>query len=371
VNKPVGVHLNGGVNLATTDDVLRTVATKLKGRIRRITDGEVDPDQRATNAAEPRRGARQQWIWFLTTAYEQAEGIEEIEPIELFGDEFPQFALSGEPEEVAFPKGLGYADAYEASYRRFLEFRGQGVIDKGVRFQAQFPTPMATAFWLRREDQERGLAPIAAALHKEIEDFIARVDPDDVAIQFDVAVEFGLLDGLYGPPAPLGAVAAGLAQSVNTVPSNVQVGLHLCYGDYRHRHLSVPESLETQVALANAVSAAAGRLVNWFAITVPQDEVRKSFFAPLAGLHLDPDTELYFGIVPYYPDRQAPGVTEAQIRLINSYVSSAHGTGRAPGQWGVCTECGMARVERQDVERLLDLHARIAAPIAEPATSVP
>jgi hypothetical protein len=39
---------------------------------------------------------------------------------------------------------LGYADAYLGSYATFAALRGQGVIPDGVRFQVQYPTPLAS-----------------------------------------------------------------------------------------------------------------------------------------------------------------------------------------------------------------------------------
>lgn len=362
MSNPVGCHLNGGVNLPTTWSALYEVGTRLRGRLRRITDGEVDPEgQQATDAGEPRRGARQQWIWFLTKALEHATGLEEVEPLEMWGDQFPQFGLLGAAEDVAFPRGLGYADAYEASYHEFLELRDQGYIDPGVRFQVQFPTPLAAAFWIAAADRDAVTPAIARALYDEVDEFLSRVDPDDVAIQWDVAVEFGLLEGWFGEKVPVEVVADLLAPSVNAIRSEVPVGLHLCYGDYRHKHLSAPESLDAQVQLINAVNARVRREVGWYAITVPQDEVREEFFAPLAGLRVAFYTELYFGIVPYHPDDQSAGTTERQVELIERYIQSAHGAGRGPVSWGVCTECGMARVERQDVRRLLEIHREITA----------
>ena len=60
----------------------------------------------------------------------------------------------------------------------------------------------------------------------------------------------------------------------------------------------------------------------------------------------------YLALVPYHPDRQADGTTDRQVALVDRFLPA----GRA---WGICTECGMARAERADVPRLLDLHREI------------
>ena len=83
-------------------------------------------------------------------------------------------------------------------------------------------------------------------------------------MQWDVAVEFGLLEGAMGPAAmPLEQIAPGLVRCVDRVPDDVPVGLHLCYGDYGHQHFKQPESVRMQVDVVNAVvarRAAAARL---------------------------------------------------------------------------------------------------------------
>ena len=107
----------------------------------------------------------------------------------------------------------------------------------------------------------------------------------------------------------------------------------------------------------NAVTAAAGRAVSFVSFTVPQDQREESYFAPLAELAADPGTELNFALVPYHPAGQAPGTTEAQVRLIDAALAASPG-GRS--DWGVCTECGMCRAAQEEILELLDLHRQIA-----------
>jgi hypothetical protein len=134
--------------------------------------------------------------------------------------------------------------------------------------------------------------------------------------------------------------------------------MHLCYGDYGHQHFKQPESLELQVKLVNAVVAAAKRPINWFSFTVPQGRSDEDYFAPLQQLHVGPETELYFALVPYYPDDQPSGATAEQVRLIDAALAQSPSGSR---DWGICTECGMGRVAREDVPTLLDLHREILA----------
>jgi len=54
--------------------------------------------------------------------------------------------------------------------------------------------------------------------------------------------------------------------------------------------------------------------VSFVSFTVPQYQRDESYFAPLAELAADPDTELNFALVPYHPADQAPGTTDDQVR---------------------------------------------------------
>ena len=72
----------------------------------------------------------------------------------------------------------------------------------------------------------------------------------------------------------------------------------------------------------------------------------------------DPGTELNFALVPYHPADQAAGTTGDQVRLIDAALAASPGGRR---DWGVCTECGMGRVNTGDVPALLDLHRQIIA----------
>ena len=179
---------------------------------------------------------------------------------------------------------------------------------------------------------------------------MAAVPPADLAVQWDVAVEIGMLERA---PDSFDMVVAALARHLDHPPPELPVGVHLCYGDAGHRHFMQPTSLATQVQLTNALTQRPGRPPAWVSFTVPQDRADEDYFAPLAELRSPAGTEIYFALVPYHPDDQPPGHTAAQVRLIDRHLPAT------AGPWGVCTECGMGRAERADVPRLLDLHRQI------------
>jgi hypothetical protein len=206
------------------------------------------------------------------------------------------------------------------------------------------------------EDMPGVAASYEAALFADLDGALSMIPHDRCAVQWDVAVEFGLLEGGFGPKMPLDQVVPGLVRCVNRLPQDVPVGLHLCYGDYGHRHFKQPDSLAMQVQLVNAVVSGGRRPVNWFSFTVPQSRSDEDYFAPLRDLRVRPQTELYFALVPYHPADQVEGTTAEQVRLIDAVLAdSPSGT----WDWGICTECGMGRVTAEDVPRLLDVHREI------------
>ena len=274
----------------------------------------------------------------------------------------PQLRLADgvDPAQMTWPD-LGYADAYLESFATFAALRREGVIPGGVRFQVEYPTPLASiGAYIIPEQQQALLGSYEQAMFADLARLLASVPHDEVAVQWDVAVEFGVLEEAFAPGGAqaFDAITAALARCIDQVPAEIPAGLHLCYGDYGHQHFMQPESLALQVRVLNAVNAAARRPVSFVSFTVPQYQRQDSYFAPLAQLTADPRTELNFALVPYHPAEQAPGTTGDQIRLIDAALAASPGGGR---DWGVCTECGMGRVSREDIPALLDLHREIIA----------
>jgi hypothetical protein len=56
------------------------------------------------------------------------------------------------------------------------------------------------------------------------------------------------------------------------------------------------------------------------------------------------------------PAEQAAGTTGDQVSLIDAALAASPGGRR---DWGICTECGMGRVDRDEIPALLDLHREI------------
>lgn len=343
---PTTAHLNGSVNLADAETVMREVLGRIPRGLRRVPDGEP--------------GDRQNWIFFQFLKFQQTEGLELQQPeADAATYTTPKIGLRAgvDAAQIAWPD-LGYAQAYRESYAIFERL----AVPPGVRFQVEYPTPLASiAGFIAPEDRAALEPSYERALFADLQALLEAVPHDRIAVQWDVAVEFGMLEAPEAWPGgpDLDSLAGRVGRCIDQVPADVPAGAHLCYGDYGHEHFKQPESLALQVRMMNAVSERAGRPVSWFSITVPQDVRDPAFFAPLADLRVDDATELYFALVPYHPAAQPEGTTEEQVRLIDERLG-----GR---EWGICTECGMGRVERDDVLPMLDCHREILARFAPAA----
>jgi hypothetical protein len=348
---PSSVHFNGSVNLPDAETVMREISTRIPVGVRRMTDGET--------------GERGYWILFQIQKFQQMPEFEMVSLEQAYGtspDAPPmaelRLAEGGSADTIDWPN-LGYADEYAKSFVIFDRLQQDGTIPAGVRFQMQYPTPIASiAGTIVPEDLPTVLPSYEQALFADLDRLLAKLPHERCAAQWDVAVEFGLLEGAMGPGSemPIDQVTPGLVRCVERVPAEVPVGLHLCYGDYGHQHFKQPESVQMQVNLLNAVASAAQRPVNWASFTVPQARDDADYFAPLSDLTAGPQTELYFALVPYHPDQQTEGTSSQQIQHIDAALAQSSAGER---EWGICTECGMGRVASNEVPKLLDLHREI------------
>jgi len=340
---PTTAHLNGSVNLEDTETVMREVVGRIPHGLRRVPDGET--------------GDRGNWIFFQFLKFQEMEALE-LESQEVDPSQYttPTLKLRDgvDPASVAWPD-LGYAEVYTQSYETFTRLEDEGVIPHGVRFQVQYPTPLASiAGFITADDQMALLPSYEAALFADLQRLLAAIPHDRVAVQWDVAVEFGMLEqATFDTDDALDAgwIVDAVARCIDQVPADVPAGAHLCYGDYGHAHFMQPTSLATQVGVINDLAEKASRPVSFYSLTVPQSADAPDYFAPLADVHAGDETELYLALVPYHPAKQPEGTTERQVALIDEQLGSR--------EWGICTECGMGRVEREDVLPMLDSYREI------------
>lgn len=336
--QPLGAHLVGSVPLADSEAVFREVAGKLPGRLRRIPDGET--------------GIRTNWIqWQFPLLLEVPEFESAEERAGPYGARL-QLRSGASGDDVVFPE-LGYAAAAIESYAVFSRLHDEGVIPDGVRFQVCLPTPMAvTHVRFVPRDQEAVEAAYERQMLAQLARVVDAVDADDLAIQWDTAVEFAVLEGVLESylPNPLGDILERLVRLGDQVPTGVEMGYHLCYGDANHQHFVEPTDTEKLVAVANGVCAGVNRPVDWLHMPVPRGRSDEAYFAPLSDMQLQDQTEFYLGLV-----HMTDGVDGARARIeaARSVVSD----------FGVAAECGLGRRPAETIPDLLEIHANVSAPL--------
>lgn len=346
MTQPQGALLVGSVNFDDAETTMRTASDLLGGHLRRIPDGEV--------------GKRFHWIMFQPDVLGEAEGIERVgeEPIP-FGAGLDarglRLAEGVDPADIAIPP-LGYAAAAIESYAVFRRLRDEGAIPAGIRFEVALPTPLAViSSFFQGDDREAFEVHYTAAMLRELDEITAAIPHDDLAIQWDVASEMGILEGASGYGALMDAwwegdvftgLVARLATLVDAVPADVEVGVHLCYGDAGERHFVEPTDAANLVRYANAVAEASERPFTWLHLPVPIERDDEAYFAPLVDLA--PVNELYLGLV-----HREDGVEGAQRRIAAAQ--------RFAPAFGVATECGIGRAPAGSTEGILRTHAEVAA----------
>ena len=340
-----GVHLCGSIPLASSDEVFRVVSEELGRHVWRIPDGET--------------GERYQWIGWAAQVFWRVDGLEERHPFyEEYSPRVIGLADGRSPADIQYPN-LEYADAALASYERFAHYKREGKIAADVRFQVSLPTPVAAVSACVAPSELAALEPgYEAAMLGELSRILAGIPHEDLAIQWDVCLEVWFLEGwITCPFSPIGeGITERLKRYAEAVPEDVELGFHLCYGDYNHEHLGQPEDCRTCVEIFNAANAAIDHDIDWVHIPVPIDRDDDAYFAPLDELALPEGTELYLGLIHY-----RDGAEAAQRRIATAK--------RHAGSFGVATECGMGRrpAERGGAESTLRELLRIHAAVAEPA----
>jgi hypothetical protein len=338
---PRHVHLVGSIGLDTVEDVFRTVGGLLGPYLRRIPDGEV--------------GGRRLWIsWqyplLRASPFLRPDPSGAIRPT----NKFPLLTLGEgvKPEQVRFGE-LGYSREARASYLDFVAARDRGEIPHDVRFQICLPTPFAVVSSVAMPDAEPAIeAGYENAMIAEVAAICRHIPHRDLALQWDLCNEMIVWDGQRTDAVPVleepeDALLARMARLSAGIPEDVQLGVHLCYGDFAGRHFVEPRDAEKMVEFANALVKTIAHPLAWVHMPVPVDRSDDAFHRPLVKLSLPQGCELFLGVV-----HAKDGADGAKARI-------AAARRHAPA-FGIATECGMARARSEEtVRKLLQIHADV------------
>ena len=346
--QPQGALLVGSVNYNDAETTFRTAAEILGGQLKRLPDGEV--------------GDRYHWIIFQADVLGQAAGLERVgdEPVMVrhLDARGLRIADGVDAASIVLPS-LGYAAAAKESYALFTKLRAEGVIAAGTRFQVSLPTPVAVVSVFFQGEDRAAIEPVYRdALYAELAEILEAIPHEDLAIQWDVAVEFGIIEAAtyesefgsqfsaWWGDAWTGIIERALEQAAQ-VPADVELGFHFCYGDANEEHFIEPTDTTNLVKFGNALFAGTPRPLSWLHLPVPIERDDEAYYAPLASLELPEGTELYLGLV-----HREDGAEGAQRRI--------DAASKVVANFGVGTECGIGRAPEGTTEGILRTHADVA-----------
>ena len=333
------VHLVGSIGFDTVEDVFRTVGKELGPHLKRIPDGEV--------------GGRKLWIsWqyplLRASTFLRPDPSGKVRPTN-------RFALLTLGEGVAAGDvhfgELGYMREARASYLDFLAARERGELPKNIRFQVCLPTPFAVVSSVVVPE---ALAAVEAAYEQamiaEVAALCRHIPHRDLCIQWDLCNEMVVWDGQKTDAVPFAdeprdKIIARMQRLCAAIPEDVELGLHLCYGDFAGKHFIEPKDAAAMVDFANTLSRTIPHKLAYIHMPVPVDRSDEAFHRPFRDLKLNAGTALFLGVV--HAKDGAEG-TKARIAAARRH---------AP-DFGIATECGMARARSEEIVRsLLKIHA--------------
>ncbi|KAF9637191.1 hypothetical protein BFW01_g8087 [Lasiodiplodia theobromae] len=251
----------------------------------------------------------------------------------------------------------GYDAAALESYAAFAALKAEGVVPKPTRFQVCVP-PASGVMPLLADGYKAALEPVwESALLRALDRVQRGIPAEELAVQIDVASEVATLEGAHYPhaapyyPEPLmDYIVQRIVTLVDAVRPDVEVGLHICYGDIGHEHFVQPKDTGLIVELATAVFGAAKRPVTWVHLPVPKDRDDEAYFAPLKSLELG-STELYLGLVHPNDEEGTQRRLETAIRVLGH------------SRFGVGSECGLGRTPIEEFDSIARTSTQLSSPV--------
>src|SRR5688572_12572457 len=215
------VLLVGSVPLGSAEQVFAVCADALDGQVKRLPDGETGP--------------RTNWIAWQRALLGANPALRQLPA----AGPFPIFVLNPEHRGPVAFGSLGYAKAALESYAVFRRLKGEGRVPAGMRFQVSLPTPLAgVAQYIEASAQSAVEGPYGEQLLAEAREIVGAIPHAELAVQWDVAVEFAVLEGVRR--VHFQPVYDGVVTRLNAlraaIPADIEMGFHLCYGDSGGKH---------------------------------------------------------------------------------------------------------------------------------------
>jgi methionine synthase II (cobalamin-independent) len=335
---PDRVHLVGSIGLDNVADIFRAVGARLGRRLKRVPDGEV--------------GSRRLWVSYQypllrASPYLRPDPAGAVRAT----NKFPLLALAEgvAPDEITFGT-LGYAREARVSYLDLQAAKQRDDFPSDVKLQVCLPTPFGVIYAFAAPRDVLAIEPAyERAMIDEVKALCDAIPHHDLSIQWDFCHEMLSLDGQPQSQFPSqGAsqpeIMARMQRLCDAVPSDVELGIHICYGDFGAKHIIEPKDAGRMVDVANAMVRAVKRRIDYIHFPVPIERTDREYFVPFRDLELDPNTEIYLGLI--HARDGVEGVIR-RIEIAREFVPD----------FGIATECGIARQRTPDlVYRILDTY---------------
>lgn len=358
---PAGTHFVGSICLDTAEDVFTILSAELGSRSKRIPDGET--------------GNRYNWVDWQIQTFSHVKRLQRT--LDSGVDHATEPSIpDDEAKKMIGELHTGYADMALKSYAIFAKLKNAGTIPKHVKFQVSMPTPVAGT--------QRGVAPqyahvaepaYEAALYRDLRQLQDNIPHSELSIQWDVAAEIMVMEGAYariqelhGLHAEFGYqgpwwddIKAGSLErlvkigSRGHIDADVDMGYHLCYGDFGHKHFIEPVDASLLAEIANELLTKVDRTVNFIHMPVPKQFQDETYYLPLqkvAGLFKEKDTTLFLGLVHWNDLDGTKARVASADKVLGSDIS-----------WGVATECGIGRTPKEHLAGILEITREVSSPI--------
>ena len=350
MGNPVGVHLVGSVPLKSEEEVWSKVFESLPGRCATVPDGET--------------GSR-----FYFTRWQKS-----LFPRETHGPLFADYEpVSEYPKDLESMPSTKYDEAAVESYQKFSKLRHEGKIPLNVRLQVCIPGLANTIYSVVAPKYQSEAAKIyEQRLLEDAKRLQEQIPSEDLAIQIDLACEFGVLESSRGrmkgtifgqvftpwwissnSQDPFAETKKYLMDNIvrlaKTVKPEIPLGFHLCYGDVEHSHFMQPENVELMVDIINEIAEQLKplRTVEWVHMPVPKDRKDAEYFTALNKLNIG-HAKLFLGVVHAHDETG----TEERIKVAQSVYEKP---------FGVATECGMGRTPVADLDSIFAISESVSA----------
>lgn len=340
--------LVGSIPFDTAEEVFRAFGRAIGEWLPYMPDGEI--------------GERRYWIDGI--AYRVFNGHPQLQTVQRPGpdaygpdtwrpqgdhDQFKFKVLPG-VDAVSFGDPgwrLGYAREAINSYFVFRQMKKDNVIPAHVRFQVCMPLTYSAMglFIPDPDDQARVATGLTQAFKSELENIAAHIPAEELAIQWDLAVEnrrvetkveAGDLDAARNEAA---FVAEPISEACSGLSPDVHVGLHSCYGTINGWPGRQPANIMGTVLLLNALASVGGRPIDFihFPTIASADE---AFFRPLEELDVG-DARIYVGAIHHMHGTDG---LKAQLETVKKFLPD----------FGLAAPCGFGRVPERPGRQLTD-----------------